>query len=389
MTEPRPRIFISSVMCGYENFRDAAGDGIRQAGCKAVRAEDFPAATASPRNSCLDGVRSADAVVLLLGQRYGFVGPSGLAVTEEEYEEARKNHTPILVFLEYGKRDAKQQEFVNKVQGYVDGHWRKVFRNSATLTDLVRGAVLAENLGGARLHEGQARNRIDALFRLRPPEVSDAVWLKTVWVTSRDEEIIDPLDLDDAGFIRKVLRLAHECVPPLFDYREQKRPQAQPEFLRIEQGDVERWQSSPALAILEIHTDGVLTIIQNAIETKDRSDPTDGFFEMYFLEPAIVQARLKEAWSFAAAWWKDRDPYLRYDQLLYSVAVFDVGTRAFRPTPRQASSLTIPPECPHNPLQVFDRPRRISRLNLFQPDTEVERIIKLLERQFTQWNNRW
>ena len=389
MTEPRPRIFISSVMDGYENFRDAAGDGIRQAGCEAVRAEDFPAATISPRNSCLDGVRSADAVVLLLSERYGSVGSSGLAVTEEEYEEARKNHKPIIVFIQDGEREARQQEFVNKLQRYVDGHWRKVFRNSPTLTELVRDAVLAANLGGARLHQEQVRTRIEALFRRRPPEISYAVWLQIVWATSRDEEVVDPLDLDDVGFNRQVLRLAHECVPPLFDYREPKRPQAQPEFLRVEQGDFDRWQSHPALAIVEIHTEGILTTIQNAIATTGQTDPTDGFLDMYFLEPAVVRARLKEAWSFAAAWWKDRDPYLRYDQLLYSVAVYDIGTRAFAPTPPRANSVTIPPECPHNPLVIFDRPRPISRLNLNQPETEIERIIRVLERRFTQWTSRW
>ena len=390
MTEPHPRIFISSVMDGYENFRDAARDGIRQAGCESVRAEDFPAATVSPRNSCLDGVRSVDAVVLLLGERYGFVGPSGLAVTEEEYEEARKNHKPILVFLQDGEREAKQQEFVNKVQGYVDGHWRKVFRNSATLTGLVRNAVLAANLGGARLRQEQVRTRIEALFRRRPPEISYALWLQKVWATSRDEEVIDPVDLDDVGFNRQILRLAHECVPPLFDYRERKRSIAKPDYLRIEQGDFDTWQSNSALATVEIHTDGTLTTIQNATGTKDQTDPTDRFFDdMYFLDPAVVRAKLNEAWSFAAAWWNHRDPYLRYDQLLYSVAVYDIGTRAFAPTPPRANSITIPPECPHNPLVVFDRLRPISRLNLNQPETEIERIIKLLGRRFTQWTSRW
>ena len=389
MTEPRPRVFISSVMDGYENFRDAASDGIRQAGCEPVRAEDFPAATASPRNSCLDGVRSADALVLLLGERYGFVGPSGLAATEEEYDEARKSHTPILVFLQDGEREAKQQKFIIKVQGYVDGHWRKAFRNSATLTDLVRDAVLAANLGGARPHQDQASIRIEAILSRRPPETSETVWLQTVWVVLRDEEVIDPVDLDDVGFNREVLRLAHDCVPPLFDYRERKRPIAKPDFLRIEQGDFDTWQSSPALAMVEIHTDGMLTTIQNAIGTTGQTDPTDGFLDMYFLEPAVVRARLNEAWSFAAAWWNHRDPYLRYDQLLYSVAVYDIGTRAFERTPRRENSITIPPECPDNPLVVFDRPRRTSRVNLNQPETEIERIIKLLGRRFTQWSNRW
>ena len=113
MTEPPPRVFVSSVMEGYKNSRDAASEGIRQAGCEPVRAEDFPAATAFPRNSCLDGVRSADAVVLLLGKRYGFVGPSGLAATEEEYDQAQKNHMPIFVFLQDGEREAEQQKFIN------------------------------------------------------------------------------------------------------------------------------------------------------------------------------------------------------------------------------------------------------------------------------------
>lgn len=389
MTEPRPRVFVSSVMGGYKNFRDAAGEGIRQAGCEPVRAEDFPAATASPRNSCLDGVRSADALVLLLGERYGFAGPSGLAATEEEYDEARKNHMPILVFLQEGELEADQEKFVERVQGYVNGHWRKVFRDSATLTKLVRDAVLAANLGGARRHQEQAKARIGTLLRRRPPEISGAVWLQSVWATLRDEEVIDPVDLDVEAFNRQLLRLAHDCAPPLFDYQERKRSIVKADYLRIEQGDFDTWQSSSTLAMVEVHTNGMLTTIQNVIAKKDRSGPTDGYLDMYFLEPAVVQASLDEAWSFAAAWWKDRDPYLRYDQLLYSVALYDVGARAFKATPHQASSLTIPPECPHNPLLVLDRPRLISRPSLNQPKAEIERIIKLLGRRFTQWSDRW
>ena len=85
MISQRPRVFISSVMEGYEAFRDAAAEGIRRAGCDPVRAEDFPASSTSPRNACLDGVRSADALVLLLGSRYDWIAPSGISATEEEH----------------------------------------------------------------------------------------------------------------------------------------------------------------------------------------------------------------------------------------------------------------------------------------------------------------
>ena len=253
---------------------------------------------------------------------------------------------PFSSFSRTASVKPKQQKFIIKVQGYVDGHWRKAFRHSAKLTEMVRDAVLAANLGGARPHQDEAKTRFGALLSRRPPEISDSVWLQTAWSTLRDEEVIDPLDLDDEVFKRQLLRLAHECVPPLFDYQERKRAIARPDFLRVEQGDFDTYQSSPALAMVEIHTNGMLTTIQNVIGTKDRTDLTDRFLDMYFLEPAVVRARLKEAWSFAAAWWKDRDPYLRYDQLLYSVAVYDIGTRAFAPTPPRANSVTIPPECP-------------------------------------------
>ena len=171
MTELRPRVFISSVMEDYGDIRDAASDGIRQAGCEPVRAEDFSAASVSPRNACLDGVRSADALVLLLGARYGFVGPSGLAVTEEEYNEARKNHKQIFVFLQDAvSREPQQQAFVDRVQHYVDGHWRKVFDDPADLSKLVRGAVAAADLARVPGHQAKAEARIRSTLDRRPPE---------------------------------------------------------------------------------------------------------------------------------------------------------------------------------------------------------------------------
>ena len=74
----------------------------------------------------------------------------------------------------------------------------------------------------------------------------------------------------------------------------------------------------------------MLTTIQNAIETKDGTDLIGEFFDMYFLDPAGVRAKLNQAWSFSAAWWKDRDPYLRYDQLLYICCCFRHRCPSFR-----------------------------------------------------------
>ena len=169
MTDQRPRVFISSVMEGYAPFRDAAGKGIHQAGADPVRAEDFPAAGHSPRNECLDGVRSADALVLILGERYGFVGPSDNAVTEEEYEEAKRTHR-VLVFLEDDAfreprklvgdfiasctlPDSLDHDSIHAVKEVLSGLDRVV-----VTTDDLRGALLS---GSSPATLGEMKKRLD------------------------------------------------------------------------------------------------------------------------------------------------------------------------------------------------------------------------------------
>ncbi len=378
-------------MENYADFRDAAAKGIRSAGCDPVRAENFPAADASPRSACLDGVQSADALVLLLGERYGFAGPSGLSATEEEYEEARSAHRRVLVFLEQvGVRESRQEAFISKVQDYVAGHWRKTFRELDELARLVEEAVTAADLKSTSGHEARTRGRIDGALERRPAKSQGIVWLRTIWTTPRDEEVIDSLDLGDESFQRQVQRLAHECEPPLFAYEESKQVAVATSLLRIEQGDPGNWRDARSLAVLEMHADGTLSVAQNVTGTEARTGVMDGQFDMYFIDPSVVRTRLERAWSFAAAWWKDHDPYLRHDPLLYTVALHDVGARAFAPAPRETGGgITLPPECPESTLVAFDSPRTVSRTECAGPNAEIDRAIKLLERRFHEWENRW
>ena len=93
-TNPRPRIFISSLMAGYSAVRDAASRAIGRSGCEPVRAEDVPAGTVSPRTACLNGVASSDGLVLILGARYGEPTVAGISATEEEDREAVPGERP-------------------------------------------------------------------------------------------------------------------------------------------------------------------------------------------------------------------------------------------------------------------------------------------------------
>lgn len=95
------RIFLSSVMRGFEAYRDAAQRAAKALRHEVKRAEDFAASASAPQQACLAGVRWADAVILILGPRYGDRQASGLSPTHEEYREARER-APVLVFVERG-----------------------------------------------------------------------------------------------------------------------------------------------------------------------------------------------------------------------------------------------------------------------------------------------
>ncbi len=115
----KPRVFVSSVMEGFELFRAAARSGITSGGSSPVLIEDYPSIPTSPRNACLDVVDSCDAQALVIGSRGGWVAPSGKLVVEEELEEAVRKGLSIFVFIQETERD--QRVRVNeKVLRYLD-----------------------------------------------------------------------------------------------------------------------------------------------------------------------------------------------------------------------------------------------------------------------------
>lgn len=121
------KVFISSVIAGFEPEREAAAAAIAGLGFEVVRAEDFPASPESPQSACLAGARQADIVVLVMGARYGFLQARGLSATHEEYREVRGDR-PVLAFISNGVDfEPQQRAFVDEVQGWEAGHYTANF----------------------------------------------------------------------------------------------------------------------------------------------------------------------------------------------------------------------------------------------------------------------
>lgn len=127
------KVFISSVVRGFEQFRAAAKDAVETLDMKPVMSEHFGARTYSSEHACLTEVDQCDVYILILGANYGYEPQPGLSVTQQEFHQAVSKRKPILVFIQQTDFDAKQVVFVNEVSDYKQGFFRASFSDPQEL----------------------------------------------------------------------------------------------------------------------------------------------------------------------------------------------------------------------------------------------------------------
>ena len=136
------KVFISSVIQGFEEFRNAAADGVGLLDHEEVIAEQFPASPNSPQSACLASVREADAMILILGERYGAIQESGLSAIQEEYNQAGNCSTLVLVFLQVDiDPEPDQARFIAAVRNWTAGSLSANFRTPHDLENAVVRAL--------------------------------------------------------------------------------------------------------------------------------------------------------------------------------------------------------------------------------------------------------
>jgi|SRR5579862_4994433 len=67
------KVFISSLISGFQPFRSPTKAAIQTLRHQPLMAEDIGARPDSPQIACLQSARESDLVVLILGERYGVV----------------------------------------------------------------------------------------------------------------------------------------------------------------------------------------------------------------------------------------------------------------------------------------------------------------------------
>ena len=133
-------VMISSTILDLERERDAADGAILGMHLSRFRAEKLGSVGLSPQEICALMAKQCDILVLIIGERYGYIlEPEGLSVVEFEYRIARDdNPRKILVYVKEGvKREEKEIKFLESVQKFKDGYLTWSFSTPEKLAEQI------------------------------------------------------------------------------------------------------------------------------------------------------------------------------------------------------------------------------------------------------------
>lgn len=373
---PKSRVFISSVVEGFGEFRAAARAAVVEAGGEPVLVnEDFPSLAASSRNACLDAVESSDIYVGVLGTRGGWVAPSGMLVVEEEWRHARVRKRPALFFLQTGARDPNAERLAAAVSDYVDGTLRRTF---TTAEDLRREMVRA--LGPLLTSQGDgnmAPEEFLKAFAAGSQFSSSEPSLRVVIAPERQEEVVDPVRIGSDPFMRQLMEVGHRAEVNLFDYAAGKSTEVKRDLLIINQAPAST-RSAAGAVYLAFSERGIMSAEMVATERSENNGLS--FMHSLVLSAERVGELLRRAVAFYAAAVRLLDPYRRHQTFYYNVGLEHLGHWTLLRNPQPRSSYPLNMRSSHEPVIAHPEPRLISKHDLEDPSGEIERVLTLLMR---------
>lgn len=300
------RVFISSVIRGFESYRQAVAEAVESLGYVVVRAEDFGAQADTPQRACLEAARNADLTVVLLGERYGEQQESGLSATYEEFREARDNGA-VAVFVQQGvDPEPAQAEFVEEAQEWATGRLIDTFRDPADLrskvTRTLHEHVLRAKAGVVDPAEVTARAR--SLLPSHPNRSAGRTHLIVAGGPHR--EVLSPSRLEDPEFVRTIMQRALFGPEPVFDASQGTLP-------RVVDGGLLVEQESGAIHVTE---DGTVRVTVPAVRP-DR-DPRAG---LHVLIEEDVRDALAATLGLATWLLNEVDPHRRLSEVVVLAAM--------------------------------------------------------------------
>ncbi|MEX2280856.1 MAG: DUF4062 domain-containing protein [Gemmatimonadota bacterium] len=371
----KPRAFVSSVMEGYGDYRNAAREAVIACDGEPVLIEDFPALDSSPRSACLDGVMSSDVLITVIGHRGGWTTPSGKLAVEEEYEEARKRGKRNLVFVHEGPRDADAQRLADRLSDYVDGQLRPTFSTPADLKRAIE-AALPDKFRTIRMEPIDVSD-IEGFFA-KPHVIYDHPTLRVVVMPERKDQLIDPVGLDEPELLDAIYAAGHSARVRLLSYERRKTAKVGIKELVVEQVDDGNWREGREEVRLEIRTDG--TIIVDANATGRRPDRTLGMATMRVVDNEVADL-LTSALRFSGSFLDSQDRFKRFDRFFFNASLANLGYSSFGPALAPGTNRMTMGDHGDRVHIAFEPAKLIRREDLSSPDQLVADSVKMFSRR--------
>ena len=179
--EKRYQVFVSSTFRDLEAERQEVMHALLELDCMPSGMELFPAANETQWNLIKKVIDDCDYYVLILGGRYGSIGPDGISYTEMEYRYAHSIGKPTIAFLhrnpgkiiadksestEEGKE--KLKAFRESVEKKLCKHWESAQElGSVVSRSLIQLIKSTPAVGWVRANELADREATMELLQLR------------------------------------------------------------------------------------------------------------------------------------------------------------------------------------------------------------------------------
>jgi hypothetical protein len=233
--ERRYQVFVSSTYTDLIEERRELIQALLEMECLPAGMELFPAANESQWELIKQAIDDSDYYVVVVGGRYGSMGPEGVSYTEQEYDYAVSTGMPVLGFVHQDPDSLPR----SKSEVDPDGYARLSAFREKVKSRPVRFYTSAEDLGGkvsrsltiARTkdpREGWVRGRY-AMTPEQQTEVAElraqVAELKNVLSTNRPSDAV-PEDLECGDDVINLEALLH--------YYDHRKDASNPMFLRQE-----------------------------------------------------------------------------------------------------------------------------------------------------------
>lgn len=318
-------VFISSVVGGLEAVRQAAREAIDSVGMRPVMAETAGARPLSPQHALLAEVRAADIYLLILGARYGERGESGLAPTEEEFEEAKRTDKPIIVLRQELVMDIEQREFLSRVSGgWEEGIlWDQFTDHRDFGMKVVKALTNVRWLGDARTLGPAAQERALALAREEDRGsfgFAGGSRVRVVLVPLTNSPLLDDVALDDphlpgwastlarsSGLVSQTSGIEHKVTR---------------EGIRLEAGRAREQRE-----VLFLIGQAGEILVEGSVAGDDPN------FGASRINPERLSTLVERTGAFASGVWRKIDPRGEVQQVTAAVGIPEANTKVYgRPT---------------------------------------------------------